>query len=75
MKKIANNLVSIAQKNGKDTQIVFAEFLDYIIDCFSIERLIRDDGDYNMIFKKIKDEGSIFFFSIFRVDDEIWENN
>lgn len=61
MKKIANNLVSIAQKNGKDTQIVFAEFLDYIIDCFSIERLIRDDGDYNMIFKKIKDEGSIFF--------------
>lgn len=61
MEQIAHSLNNIARKDGKDVQVVFADFLDYIIDCFSLERLVNDNGDYQSIFQKIKDEKSVFF--------------
>ncbi len=61
MESIANTLSSLAAKKGRDVQIVFGEFLDYIIDCFSIDRLITGDGNYELIFAKIKEEDSDYF--------------
>lgn len=61
MKHIATLLNSIAGKNGKDSQFVFDEFLDYIIDCFSIDRLVCDGGNYQSIFEKIGREGSVYY--------------
>lgn len=64
MDQIANLLLSVTQRTGKDAQVVFSEFLDYIIDCFSLNRLIEYEGDYEFILKKIKDENS-FYFPVF----------
>lgn len=61
MDTIANTLSSIATKNGRDMQTVFGEFLDYIIGCFSLDRLLADNGNYNSLFARIKDEGSVYF--------------
>lgn len=61
METIANTLRGIATKNGRDVQTVFGEYLNYVIDCFSLDRLVANNGDYNTIFAKIKDEGSIYF--------------
>lgn len=54
-------LSSLAAKKGKDAQVVFGEFLDYIIDCFSIDRLVDNEGNYNLIFSEIKKECSDYF--------------
>ena len=61
MKEIANKLITIASMSGEDTQVSFNRFLDYAIECFSLERLIEADGDYNIIFEKLKRENHRFF--------------
>ena len=61
MEQIANLLIRIARKDGKDAQVIFVDFLDYIIDCFSLERLINAEGDYRVLFSKIQKEASAFF--------------
>ena len=79
MEHISNLLKDIAYKNGKDGQVVFTDFLDYVIDCFSMERLIKDNGNYKSIFEKIKNEDSAFFpaFSelVMKSPNVIKENN
>ena len=61
MKQIADSLISIARQGGKDIQTIFNDFLDYVINCLSLERLVEGEGDYLSIFEKIKNEGSVFF--------------
>ncbi|EJX09486.1 protein containing N-6 DNA methylase domain protein [gut metagenome] len=67
MEDLATELVAIGRKDGKDNQVIFNQFLDYTIDCFSIHRLIEAQGDYHMIFKELKEEKNVFFpvFSAF----------
>lgn len=54
-------LNNIARKEGKDAQVIFDDFLDYIIDCFSLKRLVDENGNYQSVFRKIKNEDSVFF--------------
>ena len=61
MESLASELVAIGRKNGTDPQVTFNQFLDYTIDCFSVERLTAAEGNYHSIFTSLIGEGSCFF--------------
>lgn len=61
MESLANELVAISRKDGTDPQVAFNQFLDYAIDCFSLDRLVIAEGNYKSIFASLIEEGSAFF--------------
>lgn len=46
----ADKIIFYAAKNGKDIPVCFQDWLQWLIEVFSIENLIKNNADYNKIF-------------------------
>ena len=58
--KVAALLIADAAKAGKDIQIYFQEWLDWLIGLFSIENLMKYDNDYNRLLSGTSMDNRIF---------------
>lgn len=57
---VGKNLISESMKSGKDSTVQFQEFLDWLIDSFSLENLLKYNCNYEKLFESRKDQ-AVFF--------------
>lgn len=61
MKKIVDKLGAYAQSKHKDISIVFEEMLDFFIETFDLERILKHKCDYSTLFAERKKENETLF--------------
>lgn len=58
--EIGKRIISEAMKTGKDTIVQFQDFLDWLIETFSLESLLKNKCNYEKLFDSIKDS-NVFY--------------
>lgn len=56
----ADKIISYASGNGKDIPVCFQDWLQWLIELFSIDNLLRHDADYISIMNKARNEHPLY---------------
>lgn len=58
--KVGRSLISESMKSGKDSTVQFQEFLDWLINLFSLENLLKHNCNYEMLFDSVKEDATFY---------------
>lgn len=57
---VADKLIAGASKTGRDIPVFFQDFLTWLIDAFSVQKLIEHNADYANLFAQLANNNELF---------------